>query len=369
MNLHDVIDSFKEQLGELLYFGPKGMIGIDIGASAIKFAEVLLQSDGQIKVNRYHSVDLPDGTLIEDEVHKEDEFVQALQEGLKGLKSSYRFACVGITGPHTLLKRMQIPGTSDDQELDDLVEWETEQYLPFPADDGNVSHSVIGENQGGGVDVLVGAAKRSAVYKMKELIERSNIKVKIVDLSAAATTNVFEKVIDGEETEFKSWLIIDVGAQKTQVLVYKNGSISFFKEIAIGGNTITEEIQRQMGVNFEEAESLKIYGDGQGNVPEEIVVLINQVLDSFFTELRKSVEFWTASTSEEMFNGCFLTGGSVLIPGFPEAIEELFDLEVQILNPLNAMTYNQKNISEDEIEEIAYKGVAAIGLAMRSLES
>ena len=70
-----------------------------------------------------------------------------------------------------------------------------------------------------------------------------------------------------------------------------------------------------------------------------------------------------------MFNGCFLTGGSVLIPGFPEAIEELFDVEVQILNPLNAMTYNQKNISEDEIEEIAYKGVAAIGLAMRSLES
>lgn len=368
MNLQDVIDNFKEQLGELTYFGPKGVIGIDVGASAIKFAEVITQSDGQYKINRYHSVDLPEGTLIEDEIHKEDEFVQALQEGLKALKSSYRFACIGITGPHTLLKRMQVPG-GDEQEVEDQVVWETEQYLPFPPDDGNISYSVIGENQGGGLDVLVGAAKRSVVYRMKELIERSNVKVKIVDLCAASTINVLDKVVQGEESEFKSWLVIDVGAQKTQVIVYKNSSISFFKEIALGGITITEEIQRQMGVNFEEAESLKIYGDGNGNIPEEIVTLINQVLDSFFTELRKSVEFWTASASDEMFTGCYLTGGSALIPGFPEAIGELFDLEVHILNPFDAMTFNQKNISEDDIDEIAYQGVGAIGLAMRSLES
>jgi type IV pilus assembly protein PilM len=172
---------------------------------------------------------------------------------------------------------------------------------------------------------------------------------------------------DEARAKGKTWILMDFGAQKTHFMIYKSGVLVFFKEINMGGLTITEEIQRQMGVNYSEAESLKIYGDGSGNIPEEIVDLINQVLDTFFAELKKTVDFWANSTSEETFDGCFLTGGSSLIPGLPEAIQELFETEVQILNPFRAMSYNQNNISEDMMSDIAHKGICAIGLAMRSL--
>lgn len=367
MDPKNIIEGIKEAVGDLFQVGPKGLIGIDIGLSAIKFAEVSQLSDGSYKINRFTSVDLPEGTIIEDEIQKEDELIKALQEGLSNLGSSNKFACIGLSGPNTLIKRLQLAGGSL-EEIEDQVTWETEQYLPFPIDEGNISFSIVGENQGGGVDVIIGAAKKSIVGTFKEIVERVNLKVKIVDMSAAATLNVMENVF-GETVKVKgkTWIMMDIGAQKTHFMIYKGGVLVFFKEINIGGLTITEEIQRQMGVNYNEAESLKISGDGSGNIPEEIVELINQVLDSFFSELKKTLDFWISSTSEESFDGCILTGGSAQLPGFPEALQELLETEVQILNPFSAMTYNKNNIGEEEINDIAFKGVCAIGLAMRSL--
>ena len=367
MDPKDIIENIKDKLSDVFYVGPKGVIGIDIGLSAIKFAELVQISEGNFKINRYASVVLPEGTIIEDEIQKEDEILKALQQGIKELNSSNKFVCLGLSGPNTLIKRLQLAGGTN-EELEDQVTWETEQYLPFPIDEGNISFSVVGENQGGGVDVIIGAAKKSVLTAFKDLVERTNLKVKIVDLNAAATVNVFESVMGSEiKAKGKTWILMDLGAQKTHFMIYKSGVLVFFKEINIGGLTITEEIQRQMGVNYDEAESLKIHGDGSGNIPEEIVDLINQVLDTFFTELKKTIDFWVNSTSEEAFDGCVLTGGSALIPGLPEALQELFETEVQILNPFTTMTYNQSNITEDMINEIAFKGVCAIGLAMRSL--
>lgn len=367
MDPKNIIGTITSAISDMFYVGPKGVIGIDIGLSAIKFAEVNVTSDGNYKINRYVSIDLPEGTIIEDEIQKEDEVLQALQKGIKALNSGNKFVCLGLSGPNTLIRRLQLAGGTV-EEIEDQVTWEAEQYLPFPIDEGNLSFSVVGENQGGGVDVIIGATKKTVIATFKDLVERANLKVKIVDLNAAATINVFEAVL-GEDVkaEGKTWIVMDLGAQKTHFMIYKNGVLVFFKEINIGGLTITEEIQRQMGVNFLEAESLKIHGDGSGNIPEEIVELINQVLDIFFTELKKTLDYWVSSSSEEFFDGCYLTGGSALIPGFPEALQELFGTEVQILNPFSSMTYNQNNIKEDMINEIAFKGVCAIGLAMRSL--
>jgi type IV pilus assembly protein PilM len=363
----NIVDSIKEKISDFFYVGPKGIIGIDIGLSAIKFAEVSRLSDGNFKLNSYATVPLPEGTIIEDEIQKEDDILIALQQGLKELGSSNKFVCIGLSGPNTLIKRLQLAGGSN-EEIEDQVSWEAEQYLPFSIEEGNISFSVIGENQGGGVDVIIGAAKKTVVESFKEIIERANVKVKIVDLNAAATLNVVE-VVMGEEVQArgKTWMMMDLGAQKTHFMIYKNGVLVFFKEINIGGLTITEEIQRQMGVNYNEAESLKIYGDGNGNIPEEIVEIINQVLDTFFSELKKTIDFWVSSTSEEQFDGCILTGGGALIPGFTEALQELIETEVKTLNPFSTITYNKNNITDEMLDDIAYKGVCAIGLAMRSL--
>ena len=207
------------------------------------------------------------------------------------------------------------------------------------------------------------------MLNFKELAENAGLKVKIMDLNVTALINVFNLVM-GEKVEGldESWLLLDLGAQKTSFIIYKNGKVQFVKEMNIGGVMITEEIQRQMGVNYEEAEDLKNNGDENGNLPEEILEIIDDVVESFFSEIKKTIDFYISSTSDESLVGCLLTGGGALVPGLIEGLEALLGVDVSILNPFEAIEYDEKGVHEDQINDIAYRGACAIGLGLREFK-
>jgi type IV pilus assembly protein PilM len=157
-------------------------------------------------------------------------------------------------------------------------------------------------------------------------------------------------------------LLMDFGAQSTKIVVYKRGGPIFTKEIAIGGGLITEEIQRQMGVSYEEAEDLKTSNE----LPQEILNIINAQLDQQMAEVKKNINFYVAQGSAEKVNYCFITGGSSLLPGLVERLNEVTGIDVQRLDVLNKVKFNAKNSLEmDRIGAIA---PVVIGLAMRKVQ-
>ena len=359
----DILSSFLDKLS----IGDKGIIGVDIGASKIKMAELDKLSGGNFKLSKYTTVAIPEGTILDNEIQNEDEVLKALRLGFKQLKSSRKNVCVGISGPSTTLKKLQLPEGLSEDERHEQSQWDVEQYLPFPLEEGFTSCSVARVNPGTLTDVIVGAAKKDLVNKYKNLVEKANVKVRIVDLSAAAILNVFELVLREQiNDKGANWLLLEIGAMKTQFIICKGGILTFFKEINIGGNTITEEIQREMSVTYAEAESLKVQGDGKGNIPEEILAIIRQVTDTFIDEINTTQEFWLSSSGEHELAGCVITGGGALIPGITDLLSEALATDVIPLNPFNKITYNKNTISESLMNDIAYKGVCAIGLAMRS---
>lgn len=364
LNIQKLISDLKDKFN----LGPKDLIGVDIGQSAVKMAIVKKSGESNYKLLNYVSTSLPEACIIEDEIQKEDEIIKAIEEGLKVLKTDRLIGCIGICGPNTIARKLQLAGGSLD-EIEDQVSWEAEQYLPFPIEDSTLSFHVFGENEGGGVDVLVAAAKNDVIERFKLLVEKAKLRVKIVDLNIIAAANVFEFVLaDKIEAEPGTWVLLDMGAQKTQLTLHRKNAIAFTKEINIGGAMITEEIQRQMGVNYQEAEILKTQGDAKGNLPEEVLVIVNEVKENFFQELKKTIDFYVTSSSDDNFKGCVITGGNSLIPGIAEGLESLLGIPVSVLNPFEKIDYEKKLFSDEEINKVAFTGVVAIGLAMRELK-
>jgi len=368
LDVQKIIDNLVDQAKDSLKLGPKTIFGVDIGLSAVKVAELELKDD-TYKLTKYASVLLPEAALIEDEIQKEDEILAAIEKAIKKAKITNNQVCIGLFGPNTVSRKLQLAGGSE-EEIEDQVNWEAEQYLPFSLDESSVAFHIVGENEGGGVDVVIAAARNDVILNFRSLMEKANLKVKVIDMGMLAITNVFEHVM-GEKLDVmgESWLIVDIGAQKTEFIIYKNNMIMFTKEMNIGGVMITEEIQRQMGVNYFEAEELKIKGDGNGNLPEEIIQIIDDVVEAFYSEIKKTIDFYVSSTSDESLVGCLMTGGGILIPGLIEGLEALLGVEVGVLNPFEAISYDKKVFKEDQINEIAYTSVTALGLAMRQLES
>ncbi|EQC52591.1 type IV pilus assembly protein PilM [Bacteriovorax sp. DB6_IX] len=363
----DVVDGVKDLLG----LSSKKVIGLDIGLSSVKIAEVASSGD-TFKLLKYASIPLPDTVLIEDEIQKEEELLSAIEEAFNEIGAKNPSVCLGLFGPNTVVRKLQLAG-GDEEEIEDQVLWEAEQYLPFPVEESNLGHYVVGENEGGGVDVIVAAVRKDVLMNFRDIVDKAQGKIKIVDLTPLAISNVFEytmvdEIANDEEDEFvKSWLILDIGAQKTECVIYKGGMPIFTKEIPVGGAMVTEEIQRQLGVNFSEAEDLKTNTDDSGNLPEEVSEIVKEINETFFNEIKKTIDFYVNSTSDDSIAECYVTGGSIQLPGLLDGLSDLLGVDVSVLNPFRAFEYDDKKIDEDDLSKIAYHGVVALGLAMREL--
>lgn len=344
---------------------PKNVVGIDLGSRSVKVAELSHQKNSSYKLLKYASVPLPEGTIMEDEIVKEDDLIAAINRACKEAKIHAEVACIGLSGINTTVKKLQM-AAGNDEEIEDQIFWEAEQYINFSPDDATISFHKIGVNEGGGIDVILAAAKNDLIQRYKDVVEKTGLKVKIIDLNTLAIVNVFEHVLATSlEEPNLSWIVADIGAQKTTFLIYRNKSLVFSKEIAFGGTTITEEIQRRLAVNFKQAEELKNQVDENGNLPENVLEIINEMQENFLAELKKTLDFYLKTTSDESFARCYLTGGSAMLPGLITNLQELLDIEVEILNPFTRFEYDDRKIEEHEIGSIAYTGTVALGLAMR----
>jgi type IV pilus assembly protein PilM len=366
-----VAQDIKKQIQDFLANFQNGpLIGLDVGLSAVKIAYMNPGRKGSYKLESFRSIPLSEAAVIEDEVQKPEEVVAAIADAIEeaGL-SKVRIVNLGMDGPNTVTKRLQVPdGTKEDVE--DNILWEAEQYIPFGADESELDYAIIGTIEEEEVkDAIVAAIKTDVVEQYTELAKEADLIVKNVDLNVFAINNLFEVSYADrlEELSEGGSVIIDFGAQTTTIIVYKNGGPILTKEIAIGGVLITEEIQRQMGVSYEEAEDLKTLGDEQGNLPEDIVLIIQGQMENLLAEIKKVLNFYIAAGSSEQISHCFICGGSSRLPGLQDSLQEIVDVEVEIFNPFEKITFDRKSFSNDDLDKVAATGVVAMGLALRKI--
>lgn len=359
--------SFQDQINDLLgKINPGGVVGIDIGSHSVKVCE-LSGGLGKMKMDKFSVIALSEAAIIEDELQKPAEITQAIQEAYKRAGIRSKVVCLGLFGPNTMTKRLNTPdGTRD--EIEDHVMWEAEQYITFGADESMIDFHVLGDNDGGGKDTIVAAAKIELVDHFSEVLKPAKLVVKLVDLNVIAVSNVFESFAGSNLEEYSNGtLLMDFGAQTTKVIIYKKGGPIFTKEIPVGGSLITEEIQRQMGVSYQEAEDLKTTPDGNGNFPQEILNIINTQVDIIIAEVRKNINFYVTHGSAERVNFCFVTGGSSLLPGLIEKMAVASGLPVEKLDLSSVVKMDERKLGID-LDQLNAISPVVIGLAMRKFD-
>lgn len=350
-------------------FEKGSLIGVDIGLSAVKMAVVSNPKKNRYILEDFAIVPLSEAAIIEDEIQKPEEILEAIETCYQSLRVKKRICNLGMDGPNTMTKRLQVPDGAK-EDVEDNIMWESEQYISFGADESEIAFSILGKiEEDDVIDAVVCAARIDVIENYQQIVKDAGLIAKNIDMNVFAINNLFEISVKDrlDELSEAGSIIIDFGAQKTTIIVYKNGGPVLSKEISLGGVLITEEIQRQMGLSYEEAEDLKMNGDANGNLPEEIVAIIQDQLLVMMAEIKKVLNFFIATGSSEQVGACFVTGGSSRLPGISEALQELIDIEVEILNPFECLELNKKVLKNYNSEDIATTGFVAMGLAMRKI--
>jgi type IV pilus assembly protein PilM len=337
----------------------KNLVGVDIGSSSIKVAE-LVEKRGVLSLVRFGFHPLPPQTIVDGHIMNSG----AIVEGLEKLfhKQKRRNVAMRANGHSVIIKKITMPQMTM-SELDEQINWEAEQHIPFDLAEVQIDYQVLQSRaEQGQMDVLLVAAKREEITDLTNLAMEARLRPMVVDLDAFTVQNVFEAgyadVMAGQTV-----VLIHVGASLTTINIIANGIPAFTRDIPSGGNRISEEIQRALGISQEEAEAYKI-GDGQGMVPQEVPQIIQQSVDGLAGEIQRSLDFYLATSGDRSVAQIFLSGGTANVQSLAAAIQQRSRVGVELLDPLRVAPSDPK-MDQSQLAGRASQAVVAIGLALR----
>ena len=213
------------------------------------------------------------------------------------------------------------------------------------------------------MDLLLVAAKRDEINDYANIAKEAKLKPVIVDIDAFTVQNCFETA-RGLPTD-QIIALINVGASLSSLNVIAGGVSAFTRDIANGGNAITEEIQKQLGVPYEQAEAYKSGGEEGGIVPKQVVDIVSGVSDTIAAEIQRSLDFFLATTGEGELARIFLTGGTANLPQLVAAIERRARVPVEVFFPTEKMTVEPKDVDPMLVQAKSAQLSVALGLALR----
>ncbi len=340
----------------------KNLTGVDIGSSAIKVCEVRTSRRGGRELVRFGYHPLPAETIVDGHVINSG----AVVEGLEKLfhRSKRRSVALRASGHGVIIKKISMPLMTA-AELQEQISWEAEQHIPFDLAEVHIDYQVLRERSDHGqMDVLLVAAKKEEIGDLTNLAVEARLKPLVVDLDAFTVQNVYEAGYGAPAPE-ETIVLLHVGASITTVNILADGTTAFTRDIASGGNAITEEIQRQLGISRDEAEAYKCGGDGRGIVPKEVPELINQVVDQMAGEIQRSLDFYLATSGDREIGRIYCSGGTANVRALLDAIQERVRVPVAVLDPLLAAQPDTKQVDPVALQGRTAQAAVAMGLALR----
>jgi type IV pilus assembly protein PilM len=337
------------------------LVGVDIGTSSIKVCQVKETRKGLRLTNLGYTA-LPRQTIVDGHVLNAPAVVEALMRVLSEARIKQKEVALSISGQAVIIRKITVPMMTA-AELDEQIQWEAEQHIPFDIKDVHVDYEVLRRRpEAGQMDLLLVAAKREEVNDYSDIARAAKLKPVVVDIDAFTVQNLFEinRGIPPEQT----FAIINVGASLASINIVSKGASAFTRDIANGGNYITEQIQKQLGVPFEQAEEFKCQA-AAGNAPPQVLSIIDTVCDSIAGEIQRSVDFYHATSGEPEMHRVYLTGGSSNLPALPNAISRRSRVGVELIPPLERIAVEGKDVSPQLLQSRAAQLCVALGLSLR----
>ena len=165
-------------------------------------------------------------------------------------------------------------------------------------------------------------------------------------------------------------VLVNIGASVININVLAGGLTAFTRDISMGGNQFTEEIQKQLNVSYDEAEALKLGGgsavDADSVVPQEVERVIASVSENLAGEIQRSLDFYAATAADSHISRIYLSGGTCKLPSLYKIIENKVGVPVEIMNPFRNVEFDPKRFDPEYIREVGPSAAVAVGLGIRS---
>jgi type IV pilus assembly protein PilM len=342
---------------------PQISFGLHLNGTALKFMQLEKKGETTVILG-YSNVPMPKGLFANDEILDGAALIRLIEQSL--LKAQFgrvttNRAVVSVPESKSFIRVIHMPEMNEAQ-LSNAVMFEAEAYIPLPMDQVYFDWQIIGRNQEG-LEVLIIASPKEFVDKFISILEKAHLKIVGVEVESQAVVRALVPPDDQD-----NWLIVDIDAYKTALIMVEKRSLQFTSSVPLAGNAFTDRIAQALTVPAAKAEKIK-REFGIANTPEypNLKTYLLPAVNDLASEIKNILKFHY-DHSEARINKVVLSGGSAKLKHLDEFLPSLLtdfgDMKIETANPFVNLT-NLQTTELTPYEALSF--TTAIGLAMREL--
>jgi len=347
--------------------GKKSLVGLDIGSSSVKAVE-LQGKLGSLTLANLGQENLQPDTVVDGQIMELNSVSQTITNifSTHGIKTER--VAAGVSGSSVIVKNINVPPMSK-EELEESIDWHAEEHIPFDIADVSLDYQVVGSSDDS-LHVLMAACKRDFVANIKQAIQLSGKHPVIIDVDAFALQNCYE--VNYQPAADQSVALLNVGASTMNINILHGVKSVFTRDVSVGGNQYTALLQKELGLTFEQAESVKRGGTIPGeSEPRGLTDVLETVSDILALEIQKTFDFYRATSDdgEGTVQKILLSGGGSKLPGLTEFLANRFGVPVEQLDPFRQIKVDARRFDPDYMREVMPELAVAVGLALRGVDA
>src|SRR5260221_12654305 len=171
-------------------FTPKAppLFGLDISSSSVKMLEIVEAGKGGYRVERYAIEPLGGDALVDGNINNLEAVTDAVRRAHKRLGTRTKHVAMAVPTGAVISKKIVVPASLREDELEVQVESEANQYIPFALEEVNLDFQVLGpsptspEEQ----EVLIAATRKEKVEDRVAVADSAGLKAPVMDAESFA---------------------------------------------------------------------------------------------------------------------------------------------------------------------------------------
>ncbi len=352
----------------MLGLGSKLRIGLDVGSHTIKAVAVEKAGSKYRLVGKamrpiytgkqVYDVDGPKRSQVVPllvDLFKELKVQPKKQKNVRSLIASSQVAAKEIVA---------IP--LDAKEMASAMILEARKHIPLDGSETQVDYMLMGEypKEPDKVRVLLVASTKKQFNAHIETLGELEIRPTIVDVEPLANANSY--MMFNELPEEGVVVVLNIGCRKTGITVLGRKDMFFTREIPVAGEVFTDDLMKNYGLNYQEAEEVKLTQGMKPDLPRtesdqgQLRLASKGVVERFGDEVNRTLRYYVKETSQSFFTKFVLVGGGAAIPEVQDYLANKFNVTVEPYDP-----FSKLEVAIDNGAGHPSQFAAAVGLAIR----
>jgi type IV pilus assembly protein PilM len=318
------------------------IVSLNIGSQQVSGAVFSRLPGGGLRLDRVERTEYY-GDPSEDELRR-SQALAALKEVVANLKlkgSKIRYV---ISSFPVLTKFASLPAL-DGERVDQIVEFEAQQQVPYPINEVVWGYQLMGEPGDIEVEVMLAAVKADELGEIDAIVSEAGLVSQGAEISPVALYNALRFNYPDLEG---ATVLVDIGARTTDI-IFMEGARIFVRTVKIGGSDITRAMNKEnFGANFTAADLKKInvgfvalggaYADHEDPEIAGISKVVRNSLTRLHSEVMRTITFYRSQQHGGAPGMMLLSGATAGLPFIREFFAEKLNLPVDHFNPFRNVT-------------------------------